>query len=92
MTAQIHRLGDPATHFFLTRSVARVMGVNLSEAMAEHELSAADYAEMVNRCRQCQKVATCQEWLGQKRTRPAEAPEHCCNADILRRLAEHLPA
>ena len=33
-------LGDPARHFWLTRSVARIMGVNLSEAMSEGRLSA----------------------------------------------------
>jgi hypothetical protein len=92
MTAHIHRLGDPATHFFLTRSVARVMGVNLSEAMAAKDLTAAEYAEMVNRCRQCALVTTCQNWLGEKRTRPAAAPEHCCNADVLRRLAQQVHA
>ncbi len=49
-------LGDPAKHFWLTRSVARAMGLSLSEAMAEDRLSALDYADLVTRCRTCQRV------------------------------------
>ena len=30
----VQPLGDPAMHFWLTRSVARAMGLSLSEAMA----------------------------------------------------------
>ncbi len=44
MSAEVRFLGDPARHFWLTRSVARTMGISLSEAMAVGHLSAPDYA------------------------------------------------
>jgi len=87
MSAEIRHLGDPATHFWLTRSVARVMGVNLSEAMAMERLSAADYADMVNRCRTCPHVSTCQQWLGERRMQAAPAPDHCMHYERLSRLS-----
>jgi len=87
MTAQIRTLGDPATHFWLTRSVARVMGVSLSAAMADGTLSAADYAALVRTCRTCPHVARCQHWLGQQRSAAAEAPRHCLNRDRLTQVA-----
>lgn len=88
MSAEILPLGDPAMHFWLTRSVARVMGVSLSRAMADNDLSAVDYAGMIARCRTCPNVTTCQAWLGQMRDGPAAAPAHCMNADRLARLAD----
>ena len=87
MSAEIRYLGDPAKHFWLTRSVARTMGVNLSEAMAMGQLSATGYAEMVNICRKCPSARLCEEWLGCSRTGPAAAPAHCANAAVLQRLA-----
>jgi hypothetical protein len=74
-------LGDPARHFWMTRSVARVMGVSLSTAMAEGRLSSDEYAKMVTRCRACQQVADCELWLATVRNGPAEiAPVGCANA------------
>jgi hypothetical protein len=52
-------LGDPVRHFFLTRSVARVMGLNLSEAIQRGVLAPEDYAEMVADCSACALVSAC---------------------------------
>lgn len=90
MSAELYSLGDPATHFWLTRSVARVMGIKLSEAMANGALSAADYADLVKRCRTCPNVAQCHEWLGQRRCAVPDAPQHCLNCDRLARIARDL--
>lgn len=87
MNAEIRHLGDPARHFWLTRSVARTMGVNLSEAMAAGQLSAPGYAQMVNSCRKCRNTARCEAWLSVGRGAPASAPDHCPNAGVLSRLA-----
>jgi len=87
MNAEIRHLGDPARHFWLTRSVARTMGVNLSEAMASGLLSAPGYAQMVNSCRKCRNTALCEAWLSVGRDAPAAAPDHCPNAVVLTRLA-----
>jgi len=82
---KIFPLGSPETHFWLTRSMARRLGVNLSEAMADDLLSPQSYAAMVTRCRQCPHVGACQAWLAQSTCAP-EAPDHCLNAAIFNRL------
>lgn len=79
-------LGDPARHFWMTRSVARAMGVSLSEAMAEGSLSQKDYADLVTRCRSCHFVDECQDWLGHQCTRSAAAPECCQHAALFQHL------
>lgn len=72
-------LGDPATHFWLTRSAARVMGISLSEAMADGKLSTQGYSRMVTTCRQCPFVAECQEWLATQAVPECRGYEHCPN-------------
>lgn len=81
------RLGEAATHFWLTRSVARTVGLSLSEAMAEGRLSPEDYAQMVTACRGCTQIAACQTWLGTQVGVAAEAPSFCLHRDTLKRLA-----
>mgnify|MGYP000441467491 CR=1 FL=1 len=90
MTARIAYLGDPTRHFWLTRSVARAIEVNLSEAMAQGLLSARGYAEMVTRCRRCPHVAECQSWLAENGGSATRAPAQCANRDTLNELAERL--
>ncbi|MCL3881721.1 DUF6455 family protein [Marivita sp. GX14005] len=80
-------MGDPELHFWLTRSVARTMGISLSEAMAAGQLTAQDYAQMVTSCRGCPLVATCQHWLGAQTGGARSAPEGCRNASTLEKLA-----
>nr|WP_294224426.1 DUF6455 family protein [uncultured Shimia sp.] len=75
------------THFWLTRSMARVLGVSLSEAMMDQSLSAEDYAAMVTRCRMCPHTEACQNFLGQQAGAEKSAPEFCCHAELFERLA-----
>ena len=82
----VFSLGDPARHFWLTRSVARSMGVNLSQAMSEGRLSAQSYASMVTECRKCPFVAQCENWLAQCGSEAAAAPEPCANGAVLNAL------
>ncbi|MDA7966087.1 DUF6455 family protein [Ruegeria sp.] len=79
-------LGDIEKHFWLTRSVARCMGLSLSEAMAEGKLSAQDYAEMVTRCRAAECSEPCQAWLALRQARAETAPDFCVNAGKLNEL------
>ena len=79
-------LGDPATHFWLTRSVARAMGVNLSEAMAAGKLSPQRYSEMVTNCRGCHLVADCQSWLATEAVLRSSALDACLNRSSLESL------
>lgn len=70
-------LGDPATHFWLTRSSARVMGINLSDKLAAGQLSAEDYARMVAACRRCSHVHDCQTWLATEAVPREQALAEC---------------
>ncbi len=79
-------LGPINRHFWLTRSVARCMGVSLSQAMTEGQLSEADYATLVTRCRSAECADTCQLWLANQTTKAEEAPMHCVNAEVLNGL------
>lgn len=75
-------LGDPARHFWMTRSVARAMGLSLTEAMAEGTLSQKAYADLLTRCRSCRFVTECEAWLGQPCTGIRPAPD-CCQHGAL---------
>ena len=80
------RLGDPATHFWLTRSAARAMGVNLSEAMAMGKLSPQGYGQMVTACRACAVVESCTQWLATEAVRQSAAFAGCRNKAALESL------
>jgi hypothetical protein len=86
MTAEIARLGDPDLSFWLTRSVARTVGINLSEAMTRGRLSAQGYGEMVTRCRKCPHAEACTAWLAVNGAGAARVPDHCANAPALNAL------
>lgn len=88
MTAQVSRLGDPNLHFWLTRSVARAVRVNLSDALAAGQITPTHYADMVTKCRRCPHAAACQAWLAENAAGAREVPAHCANADILNGLIE----
>ncbi|SHM09447.1 hypothetical protein SAMN05443432_104385 [Roseovarius litoreus] len=90
MNAHVAYLGDPTRHFWLTRSVARAMNLNLSEAMAHGYLSARAYSDMITRCRTCQHVESCELWLASSAGGARCAPAHCVHADILNDLADRM--
>ena len=73
-------------HFWLTRSMARMIGVNLSNAMADGVLTADDYAEMVSKCRMCKSCERCLSWLGDQNGHAEAAPAFCVNAAQLNGL------
>ena len=79
-------LGDIEKHFWLTRSVARCMGLSLSEAMAEGRMSEQGYAELVTRCRAAHCQAACEHWLAAQQCRAQAAPDFCANAETLDNL------
>lgn len=79
-------LGDPARHFWMTRSVARVMGLNLYEEMHCGRLEPDEYARMVTCCRGCALVEACEKWLGTQTGVAASAPPGCCNSFMLGQL------
>ena len=79
-------LGDPARHFFMTRSVARVMGLNLTEEMKAGSLAPDTYASMVTACRGCALVDACEKWLGRQTTLTQTPPPGCYNGPQLAEL------
>ncbi|NVO54425.1 hypothetical protein HW561_01300 [Rhodobacteraceae bacterium B1Z28] len=79
-------LGDIEKHFWLTRSVARCLGVSLTEAMAEGQLSPEGYAELITRCRASHCCGQCEVWLATQQDLAGSAPNFCANADILNAL------
>ena len=76
-------------HFWLTRSVARVTGVNLSSAMVEGALELDDYVNMVERCEGCAFRTLCETWLAQQADWPAAPPSFCAHGEILTNLRRH---
>lgn len=81
------QFGDPHLHFWLTRSVARAMGVSLSDAMASDRLSPKAYADLITACRGCVLVETCKGWLAGQTTLAGNAPPGCVNTQVLEGLA-----
>ncbi|EIE52823.1 hypothetical protein AL036_15415 [Salipiger aestuarii] len=72
-----HDLRDSARHFWMTRSVARVMGLNLSNEMRRGRLEPDGYARMVASCQGCALVEACQSWLGDQTDVSAAPPPGC---------------
>ncbi|SEO49222.1 hypothetical protein SAMN04490248_10610 [Salinihabitans flavidus] len=85
---RVLRLGDPVRHFWMTRSVARVVGLSLSAAMADGRLPPQEYEAMVARCRCCQRVSDCELWLAMQTGRAETAPEFCQHRDILDQIGK----
>ncbi|WP_120632091.1 DUF6455 family protein [Ruegeria sp. EL01] len=79
-------LGDIEKHFWLTRSVARCVGISLTEAMADGQLSPEGYAELITRCRRCLNGGRCEIWLATQQEWAGLVPDFCANADALNAL------
>ncbi|MEP1328569.1 DUF6455 family protein [Pseudophaeobacter sp.] len=79
-------LGDFNRHFWQLRSVARVAGIDLGEAMREGQISESDYAAIVTRCRGAGCAQACAQWLANSSGAQREIPEFCVNRAELERL------
>lgn len=69
----------------LTRGMARVLGVNLTDAVVEGWLTRGELAEMVDRCQSCDRSQDCTHWLARNVT-AAELPAFCPNKGALESL------
>lgn len=68
-----------------TRGMARLLGINLSDAVIEGWLSRAELATLVNRCSACGPTPACSDWLAH--TVAAEVlPAYCPNRQALEAL------
>lgn len=84
----LHHLGSFQHHFWLTRSVARLMGVSFTEAMAKGDLTATEFTDLITRCRQSGCSTFCETWLAAQNGAADSAPTMCPNADCLDRLKQ----
>ncbi|WP_371060961.1 DUF6455 family protein [Rhodosalinus sp. 5P4] len=74
----MNAIGTPERHFWITRSVARAMGISLSDALAAERLTPQVYARMVENCAACPQARACQEWLGRQSIGHAPTPLTGC--------------
>ena len=70
-------LGDPDRHFWLARSVARLMQIDFHAAITHGDLDRAAYRGLINRCRTCRRVAACEGWLAGSCGQADAPPEGC---------------
>lgn len=68
-----------------TRGMARVIGVNLPDAVVEGWLSRAELARLVDSCQRCGAPSRCTDWLAQT-ARADSLPGFCPNAGALSAL------
>lgn len=73
-------------HFWLTRGMARRLGVNLTEALQQGLITRADYADILARCRACGDTQACIDFLAEHPEGVAEPPDSCMDAQVLSEL------
>jgi hypothetical protein len=72
--------------FWLTRSMARSIGVNLTDALSANRLTSEGYGELVARCASAQCHRECEMWLAHRRADTDTAPQFCRIATELENL------
>ena len=87
MTMPIDGAASRDHAFWMARSVARMLGLDLSAALAEGRLTPAGYATLVARCETCPLAAGCQLWLARQTFGAAAPMEGCANARDFAALA-----
>ncbi|WP_275806792.1 DUF6455 family protein [Pseudothioclava nitratireducens] len=78
--------GNIDLHFWLTRGLARRLGVNITESIHHGFLTQADFADLITRCRGCSRAQGCMAFLSENDGPLASAPDWCPNAPILGEL------
>lgn len=73
-------------HYWLARSVARVIGADPTRALAQGRIDSDTYADMIVTCRNGNCSAICLRWLGDPSSDRSSAPRGCAIAEILERL------
>lgn len=69
----------------LTRGMARVLGVNLTDAVIDGWMSREELARLVDRCQMCRHSGDCVGWLA-KTAKARALPEYCANKTALEGL------
>ena len=81
----MHPLGDALYHLRLLGLMGKTTEADLVAAFEAGRISSEDWADMVNRCRACEGIETCERWLATHES-AEEAPGCCKNAKVLLRL------
>lgn len=79
--------GEAAQHYWLTQGMARAVGVNLSRAISDGNLTRDHLRVMVVRCRMCGRADKCMDWLGRSGGGADHLPRYCANKRDLESLA-----
>lgn len=79
--------GSIDLNFWLTRSLARKMGVNLTQTMHHGFLTQEDFAQMISACRCCGHGDACMAYLAESHGPAEAAPSYCSNGEILGELS-----
>ncbi|WP_372893738.1 DUF6455 family protein [Rhodosalinus sp.] len=86
-----HVLDGPVSRdhaFWIARSVARTLGLDLTAALADGRLTRSGYAALVARCETCPVAGACQRWLAQPAVPDTARPvAGCANAADFAALA-----
>jgi len=77
---------DLDLHFWITRGMARRMGVNLANALQADDLTHADIAAMITACRACGRGDVCLALLSERGTAIDTPPAECPNKRVLESL------
>lgn len=78
--------GDADLHFWITRGMARRLGVNLAAVMRDGVLTREDLAALVQRCRACEGAKGCLAYLSEYPDRAPAPPDWCQNAQVFQEL------
>lgn len=77
---------DAPRAWWLTRGMARIIGVNLPQAVLDGWLGRSELAGLISRCDGCSQSAQCNDWLARS-ARASGLPEFCPNKAALEALA-----
>ena len=67
---------DAPRAWWLTRGMARIIGVNLPQAVLDGWLGRSELAGLITRCDGCSQSSQCNDWLARS-ARASGLPEWC---------------
>ncbi len=77
------KLADRA---WLMRGMAETTGVDFDRALAEGQITQAEYDGMVRRCADCTAGETCMRWRAEGAPGAPELPGYCLNHERIESL------
>ena len=73
-------------HFWLTQGMARIAGVNLTEAIAAGRMTRGDLARLVVQCAGCEFSEACVRWMADGLHLGDTPPAYCLNHEPIEAL------